>query len=96
MTSWLRLLVIAGLVFGFVMTGLGRLAHWFPLFDVFNNAIPFVAAGAVGLVVLALVARNWLLILATALLPAINVLLFLGGIEGAPAEARRAPSASSA
>jgi hypothetical protein len=87
MTSWLRMLVAAGLAFGFVVTGLGWLARWFPLFDVFNNAIPVIAAGAVGLLLLALVARDWLLILATALLAAINVLLFLAGIEGSPAEA---------
>ena len=86
-TSCLRLLVVAGLAFGIVMTGLGWLARWFPPFDVFNNAVPAIALGAIGLVVLALVARDWLLILATALLAAINVLLFLAGIEGSPAEA---------
>ena len=96
MTSWLRLLVVAGLVFGFVMTGLGWLAHWFPLFDVFNNAVPAIAAGAVGLMVLALVAGDWLLILAAALLAAINVLLFLAGSRAHQPKPRRAPSASSA
>ena len=87
MHSYLRLLVIAGLLFGIVMTGLGWLAHWSPLFDVFNNAVPAIAAGAVGLLVLALVSRDWLLILATALLAAISVLLFFAGIEGSPTEA---------
>ena len=87
MASWLRLLVVAGLVFGFVMTALGRLAHWFPLFDVFNNAIPAIAAGAVGLVVLSLATRDWRLILPALLLAAINVFLFLSGERGAPAEA---------
>jgi endonuclease/exonuclease/phosphatase (EEP) superfamily protein YafD len=79
----------AGLVFGFVMTGLGWLARWFPLFDLFTNATPFVAAGTIGLLVLALVTRDWRLILPAALLAAINVYLFLAGLQGA------APAAAS-
>ena len=86
-TSWLKLLVVAGLVFGVIMTGLGRLALWFPLFDVFNNAIPFITLGAIGLVVLALFARDWWLILAAVLLAAINVSLFLAGLERAAPQA---------
>lgn len=83
MIYWLRLLVVAGLLFGFVMTGLGWLARWFPLFDLFTNFIPFIAAGAVGLLLLALVARDWRLILPAALLAAVNAYLFIAGFHGA-------------
>ncbi len=87
MTSWLRMLIVAGLAIGIVLTGLAWLGRFLPRFDVFNNGIPLIAAGALGLFVLALAARNMRLILATGALAAINAAFFLAGLQGAAADA---------
>ena len=47
MTSWLKGLIVAGVLLGASLTGLGLLAQWWPALDIVNNGLPFVAAGAV-------------------------------------------------
>lgn len=87
MMSWLRVLVIAGLAIGVILTGLALLGRFLPRYDLYNNGVPLIAAGALGLLVLALVTRNLRLILATALLAAINAWLFFTGLQGEAPEA---------
>jgi endonuclease/exonuclease/phosphatase (EEP) superfamily protein YafD len=80
MTSWLKMLIAACIVLGVVLTALGRLARWWPMFDLF-------AVGAVGLLCLALFARDGRLILPAALLAALNVGLIVVSLQGAASEA---------
>jgi endonuclease/exonuclease/phosphatase (EEP) superfamily protein YafD len=89
MNAWLRLLVGAGIVLGVVLTGLGIFARVWPPLDLFNNGFLAMLAGAVSLLGLALVLREWRLIVPAALLVAVNVLLLLAGLQGA------APAAAS-
>jgi endonuclease/exonuclease/phosphatase (EEP) superfamily protein YafD len=87
MTSWLKMLIAACIVLGVVLTALGRLARWWPMFDLFNNGLLAVAVGAVGLLCLALFARDGRLILPAALLAALNVGLIVVSLQGAASEA---------
>ena len=72
---------------GFALTGLGRLAQWWPALDLVNNGLPVLAAGAIALCTLAVVTRDWRSIALAALLAAINVGLIVAGLAGAAAEA---------
>ena len=72
---------------GLALTGLGRLAQWWPALDLVNNGLPVLAAGAIALCTLAVVTRDWRSIALAALLAAINVGLIVAGLAGAAAEA---------
>jgi endonuclease/exonuclease/phosphatase (EEP) superfamily protein YafD len=87
MTSWLKGLIVAGVLLGASLTGLGLLAQWWPALDIVNNGLPFVAAGAVFVLGLAAVTLDWRLILPASLLTAVNVLLVIAALQGAAAEA---------
>jgi len=87
MTSWLKVLIVAGIILGASLTGLGWFAHWWPALDIVNNGLPFVAAAAVLVLGLAAFARDWRLILPASLVAAVNVMLVIGAWQGAAAEA---------
>ncbi len=87
MIEWLRVLVGVGIALGLALTGLGRLAQWWPALDLVNNGLPVLAAGAIALCVLAVVTRDWRSIALAGLLAAINVGLIVAGLAGAAAEA---------
>jgi endonuclease/exonuclease/phosphatase (EEP) superfamily protein YafD len=87
MTSWLRGLIVACVLLGACLTGLGLLAQWWPALDLVNNGLPFVAAGAVLILGLAAVTQDWRLILPAALLAAVNILLVIATLHGAAVEA---------
>lgn len=78
---------MAGLVVGALLTLFGLLAHWFPALDVINNGLPLLVAGAVLVLLLALITRNWRLIAPAAIIAAINVILVVAALQGAAAEA---------
>jgi hypothetical protein len=46
MSKALRVIVAAGLIFGAALSALGVLANWYPPFDIVNDGVPFLAAGA--------------------------------------------------
>ncbi len=87
MIAWLKLLIATDLALGAVLTGLGWLASWWPALDLFNNGLPALAAGTLGVFGLALLVRDWRLIVPAALLAAINIGLVFAGLQGAAAEA---------
>jgi endonuclease/exonuclease/phosphatase (EEP) superfamily protein YafD len=87
MTSILKRLIAACVCVGAVLTGLGLLARWWPALDIVNNGLPAVAAGALLLFCLAAIALDWRLIVAAALLAAINVVLVISALQGAAQEA---------
>ncbi len=87
MTSWLRGLIVAGVLLGACLTGLGLLAQWWPALDIVNNGLPYLATGAVLILGLAAVTLDWRLILPAALLAAVNVLLVIAALHGAAVEA---------
>ena len=87
MIEWLRVLVGVGIALGLALTGLGRLAQWWPGLNLVNNGLPVLAAGAIALCVLAVVTRDWRSIALAGLLAAINVGLIVAGLAGAAAEA---------
>jgi endonuclease/exonuclease/phosphatase (EEP) superfamily protein YafD len=87
MTSWLKGLIVAGLVLGASLIVLGLLARWWPVLDIVNNTLPFAAAGAVLILGLAAFTRDWRLILPAALLAAVNVMLVIGAWQGAAMDA---------
>ena len=62
MNIWLKPLTLVGLALGVFLTGLGRLASWWPALDIVNNGLPFLIAGAILVVGLAFLARDWRLI----------------------------------
>ncbi|MBC8013807.1 MAG: hypothetical protein H7X74_06990 [Methyloceanibacter sp.] len=78
MTSWLKGLIVAGVVLGASLTVLGLCAQWWPALDIVNNGLPFVAAAAVLVLGLAALTRDWRLILPAALVTAVNVMLVIG------------------
>ncbi|MGH6833593.1 MAG: endonuclease/exonuclease/phosphatase family protein [Methyloceanibacter sp.] len=87
MTSWLKGLIVAGVVLGASLIVLGLLARWWPVLDIVNNTLPFVAAGAVLILGLAAFTRDWRLILPASLLAAVNVMLVIGAWQGAATDA---------
>jgi endonuclease/exonuclease/phosphatase (EEP) superfamily protein YafD len=87
MTSCLKALIVAGVVLGASLSGLGLSARWWPALDIVNNGLPFVAGGAILLLCLAALTRDWRLLLVSALLAAINVWLVIGALQGAAADA---------
>ena len=87
MTSWLKGLIVAAILSGASLTGLGLLAQWWPALDIVNIGLPFVATGAVLILGLAALTRDWRLILPASLLAAVNVLLAIAALHGAAPEA---------
>ncbi|HEV7462779.1 MAG TPA: endonuclease/exonuclease/phosphatase family protein [Methyloceanibacter sp.] len=87
MTSVLKGLIAACVCAGAILTGLGWLAHWWPPLDLVNSGLPATAAGTVLLFCLAAITRDWRLIVASALLAAINVALVVSALHGAAADA---------
>jgi endonuclease/exonuclease/phosphatase (EEP) superfamily protein YafD len=87
MTSVLKGLIAVGVCLGAILTGLGWLAHWWLALDLVNNGLPATAAGAVLLVCLGAITRDWRLIVASALLATINVALVVSAPQGAAADA---------
>jgi endonuclease/exonuclease/phosphatase (EEP) superfamily protein YafD len=83
----LKGLIVAGLLLGAGFTLLGLLARWWPALDIVNNGLLFVVAGAILLLGLAALARDWRLILPAALLAAVNVMLVVAALPGAAASA---------
>jgi len=87
MTSWLRGLIVAGVVLGASLTVLGLCAQWWPALDIANNGLPFVAAGALLILVLAAFTRDWRLILSAGLVAGVNLFLVVAAWQGAAAQA---------
>jgi endonuclease/exonuclease/phosphatase (EEP) superfamily protein YafD len=87
MRARLKEVVVAGLLLGAGLTLLGVLARWWPALDMVNNGLLFMTVGAVALLCLALAARDWRLVLAAAVLAAINVTLVIAALPGAAADA---------
>jgi len=83
MRSWLKGLIVAGLVLGACLTLLGLLARWWSPLDIVNDGLPFTALGGIVILVLAALARDWRLILAAAGFAAINILLVGVSLSGA-------------
>jgi len=84
---WLKTFIVAAIVLGASLTVLGLLAQWWPALDIVNNGLPFVAAGAVLILGLAAVTRDWRLILPAFLVATVNAMLIIGAWQGAAAEA---------
>jgi endonuclease/exonuclease/phosphatase (EEP) superfamily protein YafD len=87
MRAWLKGLIVAGVVVGAGLTLLGLLARIAPALDLVNNGLPFVTAGALVLLCLALAVRDRRLIVAAALLAAVNITLVIVALPGAAAQA---------
>ncbi len=87
MSKTLRVIVAAGLIFGAALAALGVLANWYPPFDIVNDGVPFLAAGALALMALAFATRVPSLIIPAAILLAVVSALFVTGVTG------RAPAA---
>lgn len=87
MRAWLNGLIVAGLLVGAGLTLFGLLAHVWPALDIVNNGLPFVTAGALLLLVLAVLARDWRLVLPAVILAAVNVTLVMAALPGAAAHA---------
>ncbi len=83
MIAWLRLLVGLGLALAAVLTAFGWLAHWLPTLDILNNGLPVMVAGTVALFFLALLLRDWRLVLPAIVLAAINIGFLVAGLHGA-------------
>lgn len=84
---WLKTFIVAAIVLGASLTGLGLSARWWPALDIVNNGLPFVAGGAILLLCLAALTRAWRLLLVSALLATFNVWLVIAALQGAAAEA---------
>lgn len=87
MRAWLKGVIVAGLLVGASLTLLGVLARWWPALDLVNNGLLFVTVGAIALLCLALAARDWRLVLAAAVLAAVNVALVIATLPGAATQA---------
>lgn len=83
MRKALRDILAAGLIIGAAVTALGILANWFPALDVVNDGLPFLTAGTLALLGIALVARRSLTIIGCAILFGVNLLLLFDGLNGA-------------
>lgn len=86
LSSSLRLVVIAGVAAGLTVTVLAWLSNWWPALDIINNGLPGVTAGAVMLLCLAAITRDWRLIVPAALITAINIALVIAALHGTAAE----------
>jgi endonuclease/exonuclease/phosphatase (EEP) superfamily protein YafD len=91
MIAWLRMLVGLGLALAAVLTSFGWLAHWSPTLDIVNNGLPGLVAGTIALSFLALLLRDWRLVLPAIVLAAVNIGFFVAGLQGA---AQQAPPGS--
>ena len=87
MLSWLKGLIVAGVVVGAMLTAMGLLASSWPLLDIVNNGLPFLVAGTLLLLVLAALLRNVRLIAAAAALLAVNLWLAVGAMQDAAPQA---------
>jgi len=84
---WLKTFIVASIVLGASLTVLGLSVQWWPAIDIVNDGLPFVVAGAVLILGLAAVTRDWRLILPAFLVAAVNAMLVIGAWQGAAAEA---------
>ena len=86
----LRDIVAAGLVVCTALITLGILANWVPALDVVNDGFPFLAAGALALLALALFTGISTLIVGGVILVSVIVIVILllaglsGGMPAAP------------
>lgn len=87
MRSWLKGLIVAGLVLGAGLTLSGLLARWWPALDIVNDGLPFTTVGTIALLTLAAAARDWRLALPAAVLVAVNILLVGIGLSGGAMDA---------
>jgi endonuclease/exonuclease/phosphatase (EEP) superfamily protein YafD len=87
MGFWLKGLSVAGVLLGASLTGLGLLTQWWPVLDIVNNGLPYLATGALLVLGAAAVTRDWRLIVAATLVAAINLFLVITAMQGAAAEA---------
>jgi endonuclease/exonuclease/phosphatase (EEP) superfamily protein YafD len=87
MTYWLKPLSLAGVIVGAILTGLGRLAAWWPALDIVNDGLPFLLAGTLLVFGLAALARDLRLIVTASLLVAINLLIAYSAMQSAASEA---------
>ena len=78
----LRDIVAAGLVVCTALITLGILANWVPALDVVNDGFPFLAAGALALLALALFTGVSTLIVGGVILVSVIVILLLAGLSG--------------
>jgi endonuclease/exonuclease/phosphatase (EEP) superfamily protein YafD len=83
----LPLIVAAGILGCALATLLGLAAGWFPILELFNHFRPFILAGTIGLLVLALFTKRRSLIVLSTLLALGNLGLFLYALQGAAASA---------
>jgi len=87
MSLWLKRLTLAGVIFGAVLTGIGRLASWWPVLDIVNDGFPFLFAGTLFVLGLAAIARDWRLAVAAGALVAVNLAVGLWAMQSAAAKA---------
>ncbi len=87
MKSWLKGLIVAGLVLGAGLTVLGLLARWWSPLDLVNDGLPFTTLGAIVLLALAAATRDWRLALPATVLVAVNILLVGIGLSGSAMDA---------
>jgi endonuclease/exonuclease/phosphatase (EEP) superfamily protein YafD len=78
-----KALIVLGLALGAALTLLGFLARARPSFDMVNDGLPFLLAGALVLLGLALLVRDRRLILLALLLAAVNAAEIVAGLQGA-------------
>ncbi len=82
MTRLLRYLIVAGLVAGTCVTGLGLFADRWPALELLNHGRPAVTFGLAVLGLLALTTRRAYLIIAAAVIAVSNLLLFGFALQG--------------
>ncbi|HWT31006.1 MAG TPA: endonuclease/exonuclease/phosphatase family protein [Propylenella sp.] len=79
----MRRLAARGLFVGVLLTGLTLLTPWQPALDILNNGLPYLLAGALFVLALALLTRDPRFVLTATLLAAINLVLFVTAYRGA-------------
>jgi endonuclease/exonuclease/phosphatase (EEP) superfamily protein YafD len=82
MARLLRYLIVAGLIAGICVTGLGLFADRWPSLELLNHGRPAVVVGLAVLVVLAIATRRAHLIAAAAIVAVCNLLLFGFALQG--------------
>lgn len=80
--TWLRYLIVVGLIVGTCVTGLGLCADRWPSLELLNHGRPALVLGLAVLALLALTTRRPHLIMAAALIVACNLFLFGSAMQG--------------
>lgn len=87
MSKLLGVIVAAGLIACALVTAVGLLAYWRPALDIVNNGLPFLTIGCLVLLILAFPTRIRALIVAAAILSALNGALLVTSLPGAVSSA---------